>query len=47
MISIVICNKEATLDMSLEKNIQDTINTEFEIIAIDNSHGQYTIFQTL
>ena len=45
MISIIICNKKATLDASVEKNIRDTISVDFEIISIDNSRGQYNIFQ--
>lgn len=45
MISIIICNKKATLDASVEKNIRDTIGVDYEIISIDNSRGQYNIFQ--
>lgn len=45
MISIIICNKKATLNPDLEKNIRDTIGVEYEMIAIDNSRGQFSIFQ--
>ena len=45
MISIIICNKKATLNPDLDKNIRDTIGVEYEIISIDNSRGQFSIFQ--
>lgn len=45
MISIIICNKKANLCPVLEDNIRDTIGVDYEIISIDNSHGQYSIFQ--
>lgn len=45
MISIIICNKKANLCPELEDNIRDTIGVEYEVINIDNSHGQYSIFQ--
>lgn len=45
MISIIICNKKAKLDAVLEQNIHDTIGMDYEIISIDNSRGQYSIFQ--
>ncbi len=45
MISVIICNKRHTLDSNLEKNLHDTIGVEYEIISIDNSCGQYSIFQ--
>ena len=45
MISIIICNKKHNLDPALEDNIHATIGVDYEIISIDNSHGQYSIFQ--
>lgn len=45
MISIIICNKNRTLDIRLEKNLSETIGVDHEIITIDNSRGQYSIFQ--
>lgn len=45
MISIIICNKKTSLNPGLEDNIRDTIGVDYEIISIDNSHGQYSIFQ--
>lgn len=45
MISIIICNKKACLDAALERNIRDTIGVDYEIFSIDNSRGQYSIFQ--
>ena len=45
MISIIICNKGNSLDTTLGQNIRDTIGVDYEIISIDNSRGQYSIFQ--
>jgi hypothetical protein len=45
MISIIICNKKSVLDPALEKNINSSIGVDYEIISIDNSRGQYNIFQ--
>lgn len=45
MISIIICSKNIHLDEALEKNIQATIGTDYEIIHIDNSQRAYNIFQ--
>lgn len=45
MISIIICNKKAILDAAIEKNIHDTIGVDYEVISIDNSRGQYSIFK--
>lgn len=43
MISVVICSRKANLLSSVSDNLLATINTAFEIIAIDNSKGQYGI----
>ncbi len=45
MISIIICNKKNNICPELEDNIRDTIGVTYEIINIDNSRGQYSIFQ--
>ncbi|MCQ2082952.1 MAG: glycosyltransferase family protein [Bacteroidaceae bacterium] len=45
MLSLIICSKfPETSDVLLE-NIADTVGCEYEIIHIDNSKGQYSIFQ--
>ena len=43
MISIIICSRSNEIT-SLSKNIQDTIGCEYELIVIDNSKNQYSIF---
>ena len=46
MISIVVCSRYPKIDVSLEKNIRDTIgDVQYEIVWIDNSHNQYSIFE--
>ena len=45
MISIIICNRTHPINLSLQRNIQDTVGVEYEIVAIDNSRGNYNIFQ--
>lgn len=45
MISVIICNRKDKLDPTLEENIHSTVGVEYELVAIDNSHGQYNIFQ--
>lgn len=45
MISIIICNRKPELDTQLSQNIQKTVGVEYEVVSIDNSTGQYSIFQ--
>ena len=45
MISIIICNKKSILEPTLEKNILSSIGVDYEIFSIDNSRGQFSIFQ--
>lgn len=45
MISIIICNRKSTINLTLKENIRNTVGVEHEIISIDNSRGQYNIFQ--
>jgi hypothetical protein len=45
MISLVICSRTIQLNESLRINIDKTIGTEYEIILIDNSQNQYSIFE--
>jgi hypothetical protein len=44
MISIIICARQNDISEELKKNIEETIGTEYEIIVIDNSQNQYSIF---
>ncbi len=44
MISIIICSRTRDIDSVLRKNISDTIGTEFEIVCIDNSKSQYSLY---
>jgi len=43
MISIVICSVRPALLAALRQNIEDSIGTPYEIIAIDNSDNRYGI----
>lgn len=46
MISIIICSRNKNIDSELEQNILDTIgNIVYEVINIDNSTNNYSIFQ--
>lgn len=44
MISIIICARQADITPGLRKNIETTIGVDHEIIVIDNSQNQHTIF---
>ncbi len=44
MISIIICSRHFDISEELFKNIQDTIGYDYELIVIDNSANQYSIF---
>jgi len=43
MLSIIICSRDRQLLQQVSKNIDDTIGISYEIIAIDNSNGDYGI----
>jgi hypothetical protein len=45
MVSIIICSKYQQLDKQLLLNIQNTIGTAYEVVNIDNSQHQYSIFE--
>lgn len=45
MISIIICARQSTINQSLVTNIEDTIGCEHELIVIDNSKNEYSIFE--
>lgn len=44
MLSIIICSKSSNLNNTLEKNITETIGVKHEIVFIDNSKNNYSIF---
>ncbi|TPG72260.1 glycosyltransferase [Hymenobacter nivis] len=43
MISIIICSRDKNVLALASQNVADTIGLPYEIIAIDNSQGQYGI----
>lgn len=45
MISIIICSRNSAIPFELKQNIAETIGCEFELIVIDNSGNDYSIFQ--
>ncbi len=44
MISLIICSRQPDIPQSLKDNIAETIGLEYELIIIDNSKNQYSIF---
>lgn len=44
MISIIICSKHSDISPALKENIKNTVGIDYEIVVIDNSNGQYSIF---
>jgi hypothetical protein len=44
MLSIIICSKNPSVSQELEKNIRETTGIDYEIITIDNSRNEYSIF---
>ncbi len=44
MLSLIICSRHFDISIALKKNIQSTIGVEYELIVIDNSHNEYSIF---
>jgi glycosyltransferase involved in cell wall biosynthesis len=45
MLSIIICSHKITISDDLLKNIDATINFEHELIIINNSQNQYSIYE--
>ncbi len=45
MISIIICSRNSFDLQKVLLNVETTIGVEFEPVVIDNSNGQYTIFE--
>lgn len=44
IISIIICSRQPDISDELKENIQTTIGCEYELVVIDNSQNQYSIF---
>ena len=44
MLSVIICSRNQTPDISLSANIQSTIGVEYELIFIDNSKNKLSIY---
>ncbi|MBB4803655.1 glycosyltransferase involved in cell wall biosynthesis [Flavobacterium nitrogenifigens] len=45
MISLIICSRSKDISHNLNENIQTTVGCEYELIVIDNSANQYSIFE--
>ena len=45
MLSFVTCSRNKDIPALLKQNIADTVGGEHELIVIDNSSGNYSIFQ--
>ena len=44
MISLIICSRQPDIPQELKDNIALTIGVEYELVVIDNSKNQYSIF---
>ena len=44
MISCIICSRQTDLSAELKENIASTIGCEYELVVIDNSKNEYSIF---
>ena len=44
MISCIICSRRADISAELKENIASTIGCEYELVVIDNSKNEYSIF---
>ena len=44
MISIIVCSRKDVLSEELRQNISDTIGTDYELVVIDNSKNDHSIF---
>ncbi|MDP4239386.1 MAG: glycosyltransferase [Bacteroidota bacterium] len=44
MLSIIICSRNKSLGEAFTENIKNTVGVDYEIIAVDNSENQYSIF---
>jgi hypothetical protein len=44
MLSLIICSRHSDISLALKENIQSSIGVEYELIIIDNSRNEYSIF---
>jgi GT2 family glycosyltransferase len=44
MISIILCSRRKDISDELKSNIENTIGTPYELIVVDNSKNEYSIF---
>lgn len=45
MLSIIICSRRSEIDSNLFENIKESIGCDYELIVIDNSKNQKSIFE--
>lgn len=45
MVSIIICSRTKVISKCLLKNIENTVCSDYELIVIDNSQNEYSIFE--
>ncbi|MDP3945574.1 MAG: glycosyltransferase [Lutibacter sp.] len=45
MISIIICSREKQIKSDLSENLKNTVGCDYELIVIDNSENNYSIFE--
>jgi glycosyltransferase involved in cell wall biosynthesis len=45
IISIIICSRYAAISDDLQANIRQSIGCDYELIILDNSNNQYSIFE--
>ena len=45
MISLIICSRSKTLSSGFLENLQNTVGVNYELIVIDNSQNNYSIFE--
>lgn len=45
MLSLIICSRTRVINSSLFENIKKTVGCDYELIVIDNSNNQYSIFE--
>lgn len=45
MISIIICSRTQNIPIRLNENIKNTVGYSYELIVVDNSENQYSVFE--
>ena len=45
MLSIIICSRHQEISSILRSNIKNTVGIDYELIVIDNSENEYSIFE--